>query len=167
MLNSSTSQHGIKPTNLSLQKQYCFCVRAAISDWLCTLQTDKDKLNDSYAALERKAVLYDRLSQGRFEDDEEQYNVDFLQKGFLTDEMRHSRHRPAHDPAEPVDTSAMAIRASGVQLKLSLLQTCFSPSNVLCQNAQVPDGQILLVAQCHVQCGAVQLMPACILYAKS
>lgn len=92
-------------------------MHAAISDWLCTLQTDKDKLNDSYAALERKAALYDKLSQGRFDDDEEQYNVDFLQKGFLTDEMRHSRHRPAHDPAEPIDTSAMAIRASGVQLK--------------------------------------------------
>lgn len=84
---------------------------------LCNMQTDKDKLDDSYAALERKAALYDKLSVGRFDDDEEQYNVDFLQKGFLTDEMRpHNRHRPAHDPAEPIDTSAMAIRASGVLL---------------------------------------------------
>lgn len=88
---------------------------------VCTLQTDKDKLNDSYAALERKAALYDKLSQGCFDDDEEQYNVDFLQKGFSTDEMRpHDRHRPAYDPAEPIDTSAMAVRASGVVLNLLL-----------------------------------------------
>lgn len=82
---------------------------------MCTLQTDKDKLHDSYAALERKAVLYDKFSQGRFDDDEEQYNVDFLQKGVSTDEMRLcDRHRPAHDTAEPIDTSAIAIQASGV-----------------------------------------------------
>ena len=85
------------------------------------MQTDKDKLNDSYAALERKAALYDRLSQGRCDDEEEQYNVDFLQKGFLTDEMQPDiRHRSAHDPAEPIDTSAMAMRASGVLLNPSL-----------------------------------------------
>lgn len=78
------------------------------------LQTDKDKLNDSYAALERKAALYDRLSAGRFDDDDEQYNVDFLQKGFLTDEMRpHGRHQTAYDLAQPIDTSAMALQASG------------------------------------------------------
>ncbi|KAL3154674.1 hypothetical protein ABBQ38_011223 [Trebouxia sp. C0009 RCD-2024] len=77
-------------------------------------KTDTDKLNDSYAALERKAVLYDRLSLGRFDDDEEQYNVDFLQKGSLSDEMPGDRHRPAYDAAEPIDTASMAIRASGM-----------------------------------------------------
>ena len=93
---------------------------------MCVLQTDTDKLNDSYAALERKAALYDKLSQGRFDDDEEQYNVDFLQKGLLTHEMLpRDRHRPAHDPAEPIDTSAMAIRASGVPLNLPLYLPCF------------------------------------------
>lgn len=45
------------------------------------MQTDTDKLHDSYAALERKAALYDQLTVGRFEDDDEHYNVDFLQKG--------------------------------------------------------------------------------------
>lgn len=100
---------------------YCLPVAGVIPDRCVHLQTDKDKLNDSYAALERKAALYEKLSQGRFDDDEEQYNVDFLQKGFLIDEMHpHNRPRPAHDPAEPIDSSAMAIRASGVPLDLPL-----------------------------------------------
>lgn len=79
------------------------------------LQTDKDKLNDSYAALERKAELYDKLSRGQYDDDEEQYNVDFLSKGFLTDEMRigSSARQSLIDPAKPIDTSAMAVQASG------------------------------------------------------
>lgn len=84
-----------------------------VSALICIMQTDTDKLNDSYAALERKAALYDRLSVGRFDDDEEQYNVDFLQKGSLSDEMPGDRHRPAYDAAEPIDTASMAIRASG------------------------------------------------------
>lgn len=138
-------------------------MHAVVSDWLCTLQTDKDKLNDSYAALERKAVLYDKLSQGRFDHDEEQYNVDFLQKGFLTDDMRHSRHRPALDPAEPIDTSAMAIRASGIQLQLSLLLTCFPQSTALSKSRHSCNFQQGKPAsECHTQPGAVQLMPACI-----
>ena len=81
------------------------------------LQTDKDKLKDSYAALERKAALYDKLSAGRFDDDDEQYSVDFLQKGYLGDETRsHDRHRPARNPAVPIDTSAMALQASGMHI---------------------------------------------------
>ena len=75
------------------------------------LQTDKDKLSNSYAALERKAALYDRLSAGRFDVDEEKYNVDFLQKGFLP--VEHDRRRPSHDSALPIYTSAMALEASG------------------------------------------------------
>ena len=86
------------------------------------LQTDKDKLNDSYAALERKAELYDKLSRGQYDDDEEQYNVDFLSKGFLTDEMRigSSARQSLIDPAKPIDTSAMAVQASSGFLAKSL-----------------------------------------------
>ena len=82
------------------------------------LQTDKDKLNDSYAALERKAELYDKLSRGRYDDDDQQYNVDFLSKGFLTDEMRigSTARQSLLDPASPIDTSAMAVQASGIAL---------------------------------------------------
>ncbi len=92
--------------------------------WSCNvfaiwLQTDKDKLNDSYAALERKAELYDKLSRGQYDDDEEQYNVDFLSKGFLTDEMRigSTARQSLLDPASPIDTSAMAVQASGIALR--------------------------------------------------
>ncbi|KAL0042503.1 hypothetical protein WJX79_001686 [Trebouxia sp. C0005] len=79
-------------------------------------KTDKDKLNDSYAALERKAELYDKLSRGRYDDDDQQYNVDFLSKGFLTDEMRigSTARQSLLDPASPIDTSAMAVQASGM-----------------------------------------------------
>ncbi len=87
-----------------------------VASWL---QTDKDKLNDSYAALERKAQLYDKLSRGQYDDDEEQYNVDFLSKGFLTDEMRigSTARQSLLDPARPVDTSAMAVQAAGIALR--------------------------------------------------
>lgn len=92
------------------------------------LQTDKDKLNDSYAALERKAELYDKLSRGQYDDDEEQYNVDFLSKGFLTDEMRigSSARQSLIDPAKPIDTSAMAVQASG-----GLLTRCLTASDII------------------------------------
>ena len=55
------------------------------------LQTADDKLADSYAALERKAQLYERLKAGEAGyDDEERYNVDFLKKGFLEDDAAPS-----------------------------------------------------------------------------
>ena len=80
---------------------------------LHVLQTDKDRLDDSYAALERKAELYDKLTKGQYEDDGEQYNVDFLAKGFLTDEMRNSSNTNAQDSAMPIDSAAMAVNATG------------------------------------------------------
>lgn len=80
------------------------------------MQTDKDRLQDSYSALERKAELYDRLSRGQVDDDHEQYNVDFLRKGFLVPEAQPSA-RPARgtDTAKPIDTARMAVSASGAK----------------------------------------------------
>ena len=80
------------------------------------MQTDKDRLQDSYSALERKAELYDRLSQGQVDDDDEQYNVDFLRKGFLVPGAQPPA-RPARstDAAEPIDTAGMAVSASGAK----------------------------------------------------
>ena len=109
----STSKGLHLPANLHLTHISFKPIRASDEIHDCILQTDTDKLNDSYAALERKAALYDRLSVGRFDDDDEQYNVDFLQKGMLSDEMPGDRRRPAQDAAEPIDTASMAIRASG------------------------------------------------------
>ncbi|KAH7425943.1 hypothetical protein KP509_11G078600 [Ceratopteris richardii] len=44
----------------------------------------------SYAALEKKAQLYEKLVRGEFSDEEdrEKYSVDFLRKGFLEDEFK-------------------------------------------------------------------------------
>ena len=44
----------------------------------------------SYAALEKKAQLYEKLARGELsdEDERERYNVDFLRKGYLEDEFK-------------------------------------------------------------------------------
>lgn len=77
-------------------------------------KTDKDRLNDSYSALERKAQLYDKLSKGQYDDDEEQYNVDFLAKGFTTDQMKPvgSSSRQSTNHSKPIDTYSMALHSS-------------------------------------------------------
>ncbi len=85
-------------------------------DILAIAQTDEDRLNDSYTALERKAALYNKLSSGQYDDDEEQYHVDFLSKGFLTDDVKtgNSSGRQPADITKPIDTYAMATQASGL-----------------------------------------------------
>ncbi|KAK9808859.1 hypothetical protein WJX72_005240 [[Myrmecia] bisecta] len=74
------------------------------------IKTKDDVLQDSRAALERKAALYDKLAAGWADDDEELYNVDFLRKGFLVDERVDERHRTGE---EAVDSAAEAINAPG------------------------------------------------------
>lgn len=46
--------------------------------------------SEVYAALEKKAELYDRLVRGELPDEEEKekYSVDFLRKGTLDDEFK-------------------------------------------------------------------------------
>ncbi|GMH01494.1 hypothetical protein Nepgr_003333 [Nepenthes gracilis] len=71
-------------------------------------RSHKDKLalkavNDgsaSYAALEKKAELYDKLVKGELsdEEDKEKYCVDFFHKGFMQDEMREAE---AHGGSAP------------------------------------------------------------------
>lgn len=61
----------------------------------------------SYAALEKKAELYEKLSRGELpdEEDKEKYCVDFFQKSFdrvYEPQMPESSHR-ATDDAEPVN----------------------------------------------------------------
>ena len=96
------------------------------------LQTDRDRLNESYMALERKAELYDKLSRGQYDDDEEQYNVDFLSKGFLTDEIgaAGSSGRQFIDVTRPIDTSAMAAKTSGV-VGITTVHCCAANSLVI------------------------------------
>ena len=61
----------------------------------------------SYAAVEKKAELYEKLSRGELpdEEDKEKYCVDFFQKSFdrvYEPQMPESSHR-ATDDAEPVN----------------------------------------------------------------
>jgi hypothetical protein len=61
----------------------------------------------SYAALEKKAELYEKLSRGKVpdEEDKEKYYVDFFQKGFdrvYEPQIPECSHR-ATDGAEPVN----------------------------------------------------------------
>jgi hypothetical protein len=75
------------------------------------MQTEKDRLAESAAALQRKAAIYERMAAGLEDDEEEKYNVDFFAKaGTLEDEaVRMARDAGAAtvsslDPS--VDTSA-------------------------------------------------------------
>lgn len=90
------------------------------------MQTDKDRLADSAAALKRKAAIYERLAAGVEDDEEEQYNVDFFAKsGSLQDEtVRLARlaatQRSDNCSDAAVDTFAAAIAAEGVHKHLCL-----------------------------------------------
>ncbi|KAG0621930.1 hypothetical protein M758_3G059000 [Ceratodon purpureus] len=76
------------------------------------LKATKDGV-DSYAALEKKAELYDKLVRGELPDEEEKekYSVDFLRKGSLDDEAQEmERDRlgdSRHDGRENFETAAV------------------------------------------------------------
>lgn len=92
-------------------KLHCTCQADSVRRRI--LQTDKDRLNDSYTALERKAQLYDKLVQGHVDDDDEQYNVDFLRKGFLVHEDRNPSSKAKDGTDRAIDTAGMAVSSSG------------------------------------------------------
>ena len=82
------------------------------------VQTAQDKLDDSRAALERKAKLYERLATGQYADEGEVYNVDFLQKGTLEEEQQSlereaSAWRQHGTPEQPLDTAAGLLSSAG------------------------------------------------------
>eukprot|EP00898_Chlorokybus_atmophyticus_P004927 jgi/Chlat1/5435/Chrsp36S05438 len=58
-----------------------------------------DPTSQCYAALERKAALYDKLVRGEAPDDEEVYNVDFLSKGLLVEDTRSDEETPVANSA--------------------------------------------------------------------
>ena len=80
------------------------------------VQTPADRLAQSYAALEQKAELYDRLASGQHDDEEDEYNVDFLRKGTLQDEVEAEQLRDRQrgsGGAGPIDNAAAAVRGEG------------------------------------------------------
>lgn len=82
------------------------------------VQTAQDKLDDSRAALERKAKLYERLAAGQYADEGEVYNVDFLQKGTLEEEQQSlereaAAYRQQGTSEQPLDTAAGLLSSAG------------------------------------------------------
>ncbi|KAI5079765.1 hypothetical protein GOP47_0005244 [Adiantum capillus-veneris] len=76
----------------------------------------------SYAALEKKAQLYEKLARGELsdEDEREKYSVDFLRKGLLEDEFRSLEAEGAGEVAPmqsnegPTQDSSSIERRSGI-----------------------------------------------------
>lgn len=74
---------------------------------MCCFDNPRDKLelkavkdgSASYAALEKKAELYEKLARGKLpdEEDKEKYCVDFFQKSFTQDEPRELEDRDICD----------------------------------------------------------------------
>jgi hypothetical protein len=117
----------------------CSCTR---SDTLW-LQTTEDKAAESYAALERKAALYEKLrtcvaqrwqvharsgtnvdaatGRGEVDDEEETYEVDFLRKGFLADEAAELQTDGQGAGFSAPDTSFMAVRGTGATVGHGIL----------------------------------------------
>ena len=80
------------------------------------MQTPADQLAQSSAALEQKAKLYDKLASGQHDDEDDVYNVDFLRKGTLQDELEAEQHRDRQRSSNgvgPIDSAAAAVRGEG------------------------------------------------------
>ncbi|GLC72113.1 hypothetical protein PLESTF_001205300 [Pleodorina starrii] len=77
------------------------------------VKSTADRIGECYAALERKAQLYEKLARGEVDDDDEQYEVDFLRKG----EEGPSGRPP---PDEPLDTMLQAVSGTGGMLSADM-----------------------------------------------
>lgn len=70
----------------------------------------------SYAALEKKAQLYDRLVRGEIPDEEERekYSVDFLRKGLLEDEVKEMEREGQEENFCIIDNGQDGVSASPI-----------------------------------------------------
>lgn len=95
---------------------FCYHKNAVFSDdlWLAiNLPKTRDKLelkavkdgSASYAALEKKAEIYDKLMRGELSDEEEQekYCVDFFGKRIEKDEVKQTQQNEPSAAAPPAD----------------------------------------------------------------
>ncbi|GFR43914.1 hypothetical protein Agub_g5048 [Astrephomene gubernaculifera] len=73
------------------------------------VKTTADRVGECYAALERKAQLYEKLARGEVEDEEDQFEVDFLRKPDRG-EGPPGQHRGSSDP---IDTMLQAVSGTG------------------------------------------------------
>eukprot|EP00882_Tetradesmus_deserticola_P014383 GHRQ01015295.1.p1 GENE.GHRQ01015295.1~~GHRQ01015295.1.p1 ORF type:complete len:249 (+),score=73.58 GHRQ01015295.1:275-1021(+) len=74
-----------------------------------------ERLAESSAALQHKALLYERLARGEEDDDHEKYEVEFWRKGpsHQQEEQEQEWLQHGRQQQEPVDTSAAAVAGSG------------------------------------------------------
>ncbi|KAG2453535.1 hypothetical protein HYH02_001754 [Chlamydomonas schloesseri] len=80
------------------------------------VKTTADRVGECYAALERKAQLYEKLARGELDDDAEQYEVDFLRKGTAgpeEDGPGGTGRRAGGGGGDPVDTMLQAVSGTG------------------------------------------------------
>ncbi|KAF5825695.1 hypothetical protein DUNSADRAFT_7516 [Dunaliella salina] len=70
-------------------------------DRLHLKSTTTNRASECYAALERKAALYDKLARGEAGDDDETYEVDFLSKSY----EQHQQQRQQQGDGEYTDLS--------------------------------------------------------------
>lgn len=78
------------------------------------LQTPATQAAQSYAALEQKAALYDKLARGELDDNEERYEVDFLRKGDWCDAGPSGQRHGDGQEAGPAGRPAAAAAAGAI-----------------------------------------------------
>ncbi|PNW75358.1 hypothetical protein CHLRE_12g523832v5 [Chlamydomonas reinhardtii] len=75
------------------------------------VKTTADRVGECYAALERKAQLYEKLARGELDDEGEQYEVDFLRKGGAAEEEAGGGE--GRRGGDLVDTMLQAVSGTG------------------------------------------------------
>ncbi|KAG2439278.1 hypothetical protein HXX76_004639 [Chlamydomonas incerta] len=80
------------------------------------VKTTADRVGECYAALERKAQLYEKLARGELDDEGEQYEVDFLRKGGADDEGPGGEGPGGRRGGDPVDSMLQAVSGTGAMM---------------------------------------------------
>ncbi|CAM6055555.1 unnamed protein product [Sphagnum tenellum] len=85
--------------------------------------------SESYAALEKKAELYDKLLRGEVSDEEEKekYSVDFLKKGYLEDEFKEMERERRGEPVDNLRKDTETANPAGVDVEKQRLGVGWRP----------------------------------------
>jgi hypothetical protein len=85
--------------------------------------------SESYAALEKKAELYDKLLRGEVSDEEEKekYSVDFLKKGYLEDEFEEMERERRGEPVDNLRKDPETANPAGVDVEKQRLGVGWRP----------------------------------------
>ncbi|KAG2498973.1 hypothetical protein HYH03_003160 [Edaphochlamys debaryana] len=77
------------------------------------VKTAADRVGECYAALERKAQLYEKLARGDIGDEEDKYEVDFVRKDAGEDYGEGPSGRAGGGGGDPIDSMLRAVAGSG------------------------------------------------------